>query len=277
MSSEKNHWLKIIIPKDTGAQEQLIVKLAQWGMLGLQETDTHFEVYFPSNLKQAMPQIIEDLKNEWPTLNPVVSEIIDDGWSTKWQEYFKPQIISPHIAVRPFWEKPLTDVPVEIILKPGMAFGTGTHATTRLALLMLEKYLKPQATVLDAGCGSGILTIAALKLGAKRVTAWDIDPDVVENFEENLHLNGLSGVVTVNIGDVTQLPDYNFDLIVSNIERQPNLKLLEALARSQNRPLVIFTGLLKEEYEIFTDAVLNYAREIIDKGTEDEWLALVVK
>jgi len=276
MSSETKRWLKIIIPKNPGDQEQLLARLTQWGMLGLQETDTGYEIYFPYTMKTVMPRLIDSLQSEWPDVKPAVSEIADDGWGMKWQEYFKPQLITPHLAVRPFWEKP-QNVAVEIILKPGMAFGTGTHATTRLALRMLEKYLKAGMSVLDAGCGSGILTIAALKMGAGAVEAWDIDPDVIENFTENLQLNGLSRRTTVNIGDVTQLPDYHYDLIVSNIERQPNLRLLETLERQKNQSLVIFTGLLKEEYAIFTPEVLNYGREIIDQETEDEWLLLVVK
>jgi len=137
--------------------------------------------------------------------------------------------------------------------------------------------LTPGDVLLDAGCGSGILTIAALKLGAAQVSAWDIDSLVIDNFNENLELNGLSRKVAIQIGDVTALPNYNYDLIVSNIERQSNLRLLEALVRQQNRPLVIFTGLLKEENEIFTNKVLNYGREILDQDTEDEWLALVIK
>jgi len=272
-----DRWLEMVIPKAAFDQEQLVARLTQYGMLGLQETEERLEVYFPVSLKPAMPQIIADLTGEWPILKPVVREVRDDGWSTRWQEYFKPQIISPRLAIRPFWEKPIKTVAVEIVLKPGMAFGTGTHATTRMALLMLEKYLRPQATVLDAGCGSGILTIAALKLGARRVIAWDIDPDVADNFHDNLSLNKLSGKAHLNIGDATNLSDYNFDLIVSNIECQPNLKLLEALTRHQNHSPVIFSGLLKEECELFSDAVLNYGREIIEKRYEDEWLAIVIK
>ena len=274
MTANSERWLKVLVPKNAGNEELIIARLIQWGMLGLQETDTDYEIYFPLNMKLSLPELIAA---EWPQLNITITEIVDNGWSTRWQEYFKPQIITPRIAVRPYWEKPLKDVPVEIVLKPGMAFGTGTHPTTHLALLMLEKYLTPGDVLLDAGCGSGILTIAALKLGAAQVSAWDIDSTVVDNFNENLELNGLSRKVAIQIGDVTALPNYNYDLIVSNIERQSNLRLLEALVRQQNRPLVIFTGLLKEENEIFTNKVLNYGREILDQDTEDEWLALVIK
>lgn len=274
MIATSQRWLKVLIPKSAGNEELIIARLIQWGMLGLQETDTDYEIYFPLNMKLSLPELIAA---EWPQLNITITEIVDNGWSTRWQEYFKPQTISPRIAVRPYWEKPLKDVPVEIVLKPGMAFGTGTHPTTHLALLMLEKYLTPGNSLLDAGCGSGILTIAALKLGAAQVSAWDIDSLVIDNFNENLELNGLSRKVAIQIGDVTALPNYNYDLIVSNIERQSNLRLLEALGRQQNRPLVIFTGLLKEENEIFTNKVLNYGREILDQDTEDEWLALVIK
>jgi ribosomal protein L11 methyltransferase len=274
MIATSQRWLKVLIPKSAGNEELIIARLIQWGMLGLQETDTDYEIYFPLNMKLSLPELIAA---EWPQLNVTITEVVDNGWSTRWQEYFKPQTISPRIAVRPYWEKPLKDVSVEIVLKPGMAFGTGTHPTTHLALLMLEKYLTPGDVLLDAGCGSGILTIAALKLGAAQVSAWDIDSLVIDNFNENLELNGLSRKVAIQIGDVTALPNYNYDLIVSNIERQSNLRLLEALVRQQNRPLVIFTGLLKEENEIFTNKVLNYGREILDQDTEDEWLALVIK
>ncbi|HOV23659.1 MAG TPA: 50S ribosomal protein L11 methyltransferase [Candidatus Marinimicrobia bacterium] len=274
MIATSQRWLKVLIPKSAGNEELIIARLIQWGMLGLQETDTDYEIYFPLNMKLSLPELIAA---EWPQLNITITEIVDNGWSTRWQEYFKPQTISPRIAVRPYWEKPLKDVPVEIVLKPGMAFGTGTHPTTHLALLMLEKYLTPGNSLLDAGCGSGILTIAALKLGAAQVSAWDIDSLVIDNFNENLELNGLSRKVAIQIGDVTALPNYNYDLIVSNIERLSNLRLLEALVHQRNRPLVIFTGLLKEEDEIFTDKVLNYGREILDQDTEDEWLALVIK
>ncbi|HQQ84888.1 MAG TPA: 50S ribosomal protein L11 methyltransferase [Candidatus Marinimicrobia bacterium] len=274
MTANSERWLKVLVPKNAGNEELIIARLIQWGMLGLQETDTDYEIYFPLNMKLSLPELIAA---EWPQLNITITEIVDNGWSTRWQEYFKPQTISPRIAVRPYWEKQLKDVSVEIVLKPGMAFGTGTHPTTHLALLMLEKYLTPGDVLLDAGCGSGILTIAALKLGAAQVSAWDIDSLVIDNFNENLELNGLSRKVAIQIGDVTALPNYNYDLIVSNIERQSNLRLLEALVRQQNRPLVIFTGLLKEENEIFTNKVLNYGREILDQDTEDEWLALVIK
>jgi len=266
----------LTIAQDACDKDELTARLMQWKMLGWQETEKDYDIYFPLAMKSSLPELVESLRKRWPKIMPVFTEICDDGWGTKWQEYFRPQIITPRIAVRPFWEKN-QNTAVEIVIKPGMAFGTGTHATTRMALRLLEKYLKPGMSMLDAGCGSGILTIAALKMGAGRVAAWDIDQDVAENFVENLQLNGLAGKASVNIGDVTQLSDYNYDLIASNIERQPNLRLLEALERHNSHSLVIFTGLLIQESEIFTSEVLNYGREVLDQDKEDEWLALVVR
>ncbi len=275
MNLRNSRWFKVTFAKGICDAEQLVAVLLPWGLLGLQETDTHYEVYFAFSQRAALPRLMETLREQWPEIDADFAEITDDGWSTRWQEYFKPQRITHRIAVRPLWERP-QNVDVEIVLQPGMAFGTGTHATTRLALQMLEKFLMPGMSVLDAGCGSGILAIAALKLGAGSVVAWDIDPEVVDNFTENLSLNNLAGKIDIHIGDVTQLPDYGFNLIISNIERQPNLRLLDALALHKNRSLVIFTGLLQEECTLFTEAVLNYGREIVAQDTEDEWLVLVV-
>ena len=136
----------------------------------------------------------------------VAAEMKDDSlWKDKWKEYFKPTHISDRIVVKPTWEeyKPASEE-ILIEIDPGMAFGTGTHETTSMCMKALEKYVKPGARVLDAGCGSGILSIAAAKLGAADVLGVDIDEEAVRVSEENFALNRTDGVCRAIVGDVTK-------------------------------------------------------------------------
>jgi len=272
-------WLAVRIPYGVSDPEILVAALQRLGMLGLEEQADAFEVYFE------MQDDIELLKAIGAVLPPAearsgaitISTIIENGWQSKWQEYFRPLKITNNIGIRPPWVEPDHTWPIEIVIQPGMAFGTGTHATTQLALRLLEKYLRKGMRVMDAGCGSGILTIAALKLGAGYVQAWDIDAQVQENFYENLHLNACQTGFEFRIGDVTSLAEYPVDLIISNIERQANLKLLAQVSLQARRIPLIFTGLLCEESAVFNEAVVNYGLEVLTELKADEWMALVVK
>ncbi len=272
-------WLAVRIPYGVSDPEILVAALQRLGMLGLEEQADAFEVYFEMQddieLLKAVGAILPSAGARSGAIT--ISTIIENGWQSKWQEYFRPLKITNDIGIRPPWVEPERTWPIEIVIQPGMAFGTGTHATTQLALRLLEKYLRKGMRVMDAGCGSGILTIAALKLGAGYVQAWDIDGQVQENFYENLHLNACQTGFEFRIGDVTSLAEYPVDLIISNIERQANLKLLTQVSLQPRRIPLIFTGLLCEESAVFNEAVVNYGLEVLTELKADEWMALVVK
>ncbi|MCK4689366.1 MAG: 50S ribosomal protein L11 methyltransferase, partial [Candidatus Marinimicrobia bacterium] len=129
----------------------------------------------------------------------------------------------------------------------------------------------------DAGCGSGILTIAALKMGAANVDSWDNDPEIEENYLEHIKLNGIESGYNLNIGDVTEINDYHYDLIVSNIERKTDLRLLSSVIKSGSEALIIFSGILINEYGDFEKEVVKYKRRIINEMFKSEWVALVVR
>ncbi|GIP39588.1 ribosomal protein L11 methyltransferase [Paenibacillus sp. J31TS4] len=132
-----------------------------------------------------------------------VQEVDDEDWANAWKQYFKPVRITERMTIKPSWEEyePSSD---EIILEldPGMAFGTGTHATTALCLRTLESVVKGGEDVIDVGTGSGVLAIAAAKLGARHVLALDLDPVAVSSATENTHLNGLEDRITIRQSDL---------------------------------------------------------------------------
>jgi ribosomal protein L11 methyltransferase len=156
-------------------------------------------------LKQSVTQLTE---YDIDTGNPVfeLKDVDDEDWANAWKQYFKPIRISERLTIKPTWED-YTAGPDELIIEldPGMAFGTGTHATTSLCLRTLEKVVNKGDDVIDVGTGSGVLAIAAAKLGAKHVLALDLDPVAVSSATENSRLNGLESHITVKHSDLLQV------------------------------------------------------------------------
>jgi ribosomal protein L11 methyltransferase len=274
-----DQWLKYRFQKGNYDHELLITLLDEINCLGVIEQNESFEAFF--NISE-----IERISKEIRKITLSISEqpihydkeiIANEDWHLSWQKYFKPIRLTPNIALFPHWENYKGPEKIQIAIKPGMAFGTGTHATTQMALKLMEKHLKPGMSVLDAGCGNGILTIAALKMGAGYVQSWDIDPMITENFREHMELNNIHDRYTLTIDDVTKQPAFSVDLIISNIERKPNLALLASLHRQGSVPPTIFTGILKEEYDMFVENVLNYGLILDDEMKQDEWVAFFIK
>ena len=146
-------------------------------------------------------------------------ETVDDAdWKDKWKEYFKPAHITEKIVVKPTWEEyAKKDGELIIEIDPGVAFGTGTHPTTTGCMVLMEKYLKNGMSVMDVGCGSGILAIGAGLLGAGDVLGIEIDPDAVAVGRENIALNHVENIARVELGDLTKGVDYKADIIVANL------------------------------------------------------------
>jgi len=279
VSRLNKQWLRYEFPKGDYDIEILIALLADIPCLGLIEKDEIIEAYFDTNNETRIEKQIQEIIQYFPgiVINYSKALIKNQDWHLSWQDYFKPIRISSGIAIYLHWEKYNGTEPIQIAIIPGMAFGTGTHATTQMALKLLEKMVRPGMKILDAGCGGGILTIAALKLGAGFVDAWDIDPDIEDNFREQLELNDTPNRFKLTIGDVTRRNDYKFDLVLSNIERKPNLTLLQNINKHGNVPPCIFTGILKDEYAMFKTKVLNYGLVFKAEMFQDEWAALATE
>ncbi len=214
---------------------------------------------------------------DFGTLEVTVSQHDDSEWKDKWKEYFKPFRVSEHILIKPTWEQ-LTDAgsqDIVIEIDPGMAFGTGTHETTSMCIEMLDAWIRPGMRVLDAGCGSGILSIAAAKLGAADVLGVDIDETAVEVAKENIALNHMEQAARAEYGDVTEGVDYKADLCVANLMAELLCMITpDVPAHLTPGGLYISSGILVEKEQLVLDALKSSGFRIQEVREKGEWCCI---
>lgn len=208
----------------------------------------------------------------------VSAKVEDDVlWRDKWKEYFKPTKLSNNIVVKPTWceyEPNEEDIVIEI--DPGMAFGTGTHETTMLCIRMIEKYMSDGYKVLDVGSGSGILSIAAAKLGASDVLGIDIDEDAVRVSNENYELNKVSDRAKAIVGDLTAGVDYKANIVVANLLADIVMRLSKDAKRYLGeKGIFITSGILTEKSEAVEKCMIECGFEIVEKAILGEWCSIV--
>lgn len=204
----------------------------------------------------------------------------DEEWKDKWKEYFKPSRMTDHIVIKPTWEEyEAKEGDMIIEIDPGMAFGTGTHATTRMCVKHLENYIEsPEDRVLDLGCGSGILSIAAALLGSEHVYGVDIDPNAVAASAENVEKNGLSHIVSIAYGDVTEGLGQKADIIAANLMADLIIALTPDIAKHlEGKKIFISSGILEEKLEEVSEAICDNGFEILDVLHEEEWCAIAAR
>ena len=195
-------------------------------------------------------------------------------WHLSWQDHFKPLLIENKLAVIPPWEN---DFPgkINIKIKPGMAFGTGHHETTHLILKTLLKENIVGETVLDFGTGSGILSIAAAKLGALNISAVEFDSDCRINFFENLDLNGLNGQIDYYSMDVLKWKNFDYQYILFNMNRNIILKRLPGIQIPKDGKMFL-TGILDKDEKVVTEKCNSNNLKVIEKQYKGQWACLTV-
>ncbi len=233
---------------------------------------------------QAVRQRLAELSREdfgivMGSLALEMQSVADEDWSENWKKYYKPFRIGTHLVVKPTWE-PYAPEPDDLIIEldPGMAFGTGTHETTNMCMQLLEKHLSDGMRVMDVGTGSGILAIAAAKLGAKDVLAIDIDPDAVKVARENVVLNKADGRVRVVKGDLVKGEAMPCELAVANIVADAICMLAGPLTRHLVRGgLLICSGIIREREQDVLAAAKAAGYQVADRLEKGEWVALCLK
>ena len=210
-----------------------------------------------------------------------ISGVNEEDWANSWKAYYKPIKIGDKIVIVPAWEK-YTAKEGEIIVRmdPGMAFGTGTHETTRLVIKLLEKYVQSGMRVADVGCGSGILAICASKLGAKECNAYDIDPVAVKVANENVKDSGLDNVKCA-VSDLLKQVDKSggaYDIICANIVADIIIRMMPDVGELMDENSVILaSGIIVERSEDVINGFETHGFKIVERVDENGWCALAVK
>jgi ribosomal protein L11 methyltransferase len=212
------------------------------------------------------------------TIEPRLEEIVGDAWRDEWKKHFRPFAITGSIVIRPPWEayaeKPGEQV---LVLEPGRAFGTGLHETTSLVAGALEarRAELADAVVLDVGCGSGILALVALLLGAERARAVDVDPDAVEVTRENATRNGLDERVDTDTAPIEAIATKH-PVVVANIEARVLIPMAPELSRRvAPGGVLVLSGILAPQKDDVRAAYASFALE--DTREKGEWVALVLR
>lgn len=224
------------------------------------------------------------MKKEHSAYAPLLlsmKNVADEDWENNWKAFYKPMEIGGRLLVVPAWEDAPESERVKLILNPGLTFGTGGHATTRLCLTALDRLIQGGEAVLDLGCGSGILSLAALRLGAARAFACDVDPTCVTVANENAALNGVGpDVYTVRAGDVTADAELarvcggDYDLVVANIVADVILSLAPRV-----RPLLkpggrfLCSGIIDERAPEVRRALEDAGWRVIEENSAEGWFS----
>ena len=257
----------------------LIAELNELGFSGFDETEKLLKAYIDFSLWTENHEKVREYLITISDVSIVAEQKIEQrNWNADWEKSIQPQLIEP-FYVYPSWNKkviPMNTIP--IMIDPKMAFGTGTHETTRLLLSWLPSAVKKNDQVLDAGTGTGILGIAASKLGACSIEGFDIDPWSVDNVAENIERNNVDNFKTYH-GSIEQVqPNQKFDIILANINTLALRELLPEFKKYLKKEgSLLISGLLRIDIPLFKDQVIKGEFTILEQNEAQEWSALWLK
>ena len=301
-----NAWWEVRIRLDAAAIELVGSELAELGCAGVTVEERQLDTFVPPDpnepevgeflvkayfaeeggpdaLRTTLEERLAWLAGLLPGRGPQLEALLpvrNEDWAEGWKQHFSAVRIGRRLVIKPSWEAfAAASDDVVVDLDPGMAFGTGTHGTTRLCLEALADLFDahPPRRVLDVGTGSGILAIAAAALGAERVLACDIDPDALRIAGENAAQNGVAGGIELTVAPLEELTG-EFDLVLANILAEENIRLGDALvARLAPGATLVLSGILIEKEELVAKAFAVYPLSPAIITRRDEWSCLTFR
>ncbi|MCS6845307.1 MAG: 50S ribosomal protein L11 methyltransferase [Caldilineales bacterium] len=238
----------------------------------------------PDERRRKIEEGLWFLSRLYPLPEPTYRELDFDDWAHAWRSHYRPIPVGRRLLIVPAWQADSVQPEagrLPVILDPGLAFGTGLHPTTRLCMAALERYVQPGDAVLDIGSGSGVLSIAAARLGASTVLATDLDPNAVAATRSNSELNGVGHIVQVRQGslpDPQERPE-RWQVIVANILAETIVELLDQglwrLMAVGGR--LILSGIIGLREDLVLAALDRYALRVVERTAEGEWVCLVAR
>lgn len=319
-------WIKVTIYTSAEGIEGVTGRLYQLGITGLEIEDEQDFLEFLENNKQYWDYVDEDLMKQKHTETKVscyvsndmngnelliairdsmkeMKDLDDDNsygrleveientstedWANNWKKYFHPMEVGEKILIKPEWEE-LTELTDRLVfnINPGMSFGTGSHYTTQLCIEALEKYIKPGIKMLDLGCGSGILSILSLMLGAKEAVAVDIDPNAVDTAYENAQMNNigrehykvLSGNVVTDKDIQDIISQDKYEVVAANIVADVIIGLApKAREYMKEGGVFITSGIIEGRQDEVKEALEENGFEIVDIRNRKDWYSIICK
>ncbi|AYF92514.1 50S ribosomal protein L11 methyltransferase [Apilactobacillus bombintestini] len=284
-------WTELSVLTNEESQDAVINILMDFGSLGV-ELDTlddgtlSINSYFPENfdINSKIPDIqkrVDELKDFG--LNPGKGKVVtkglnDEKWSTEWEKYYHATRITKFLTISPVWEdyKKVNENEIVLKLDPKKAFGTGVHPTTVLCLQAIEDVIREGESILDIGTGSGILSIAAKRLGAGEIEAYDYDDDAVESAKHNVALNGFADEIKVGKNSLLDGIDKKVDMIFANMLPEAVLPLIpQSVNNLVDGGKIIISGIIKDKLNI-TNETLEKNDFVIDQvRTLGDWCGII--
>jgi ribosomal protein L11 methyltransferase len=286
-----DEWLEVSVTTDHEAAESVAEVLSRYAQRGVaieaaaggwEAGPVTVRAYLPhddhtSTHQRCIQAALGHLNQIRPVSAPAFRWVAESDWAEAWKQKLTVMHIGQHIVIRPSWRdyEPV-DGDIVIQLDPGMAFGTGLHPTTQLCLTALEQRVSAGMDVLDIGTGSGILAIAAAKLGAGRVAAVDNDPVAVRTARENVIANHMQEIVSVVAGSLADVSGC-YDVVVVNILAPVIIEMLAEGLRERLKPAgcLIAAGIIAEQAEDVIAAMAKQQLPLVERRQSDDWVCLV--
>lgn len=285
MTNQARH-IEAAFAADPALFDDLVGLLSTRGFEGFWEDGGVLRCYIPSSawslgLRAEVDEAAAALSAARGMPAPRLTEqpIPDRDWNEEWERTITPIAVTDRIVIAPSWH-PVKAEPGQIVLTidPKMAFGTGYHESTRLTLRLMEKHVGLNARVLDVGTGTGVLAIAAIRLGAGSAVGVDVDDWAYRNALENAAANGVAHKVELHLGGIHDIPPAEYDLVVANIQRNVILDLLPTLKeRLAKAGTMILAGLFAADADQLTATLRELGLKVVEELREGEWIAMAAK
>ncbi|MGA7160079.1 MAG: 50S ribosomal protein L11 methyltransferase [Bacteroidota bacterium] len=270
-------------PADDALRELLSSQLYGLGFNGFLEDHSGLHCYITKRLWSDTLRnelsILLDKEHTSPVTISRIVEIQNQNWNRQWEESIQPVDVSAKLVITPSWHAvPENGERVVLVIDPKMSFGTGYHESTRLMLRMIERYITPNSFVLDVGTGTGILAIAAVKLGSRFAIGIDFDEWSQVNAKENVVRNGCELRIDIRLGSLEIVDESGFDFILANITRATIVELLPSMVgKLDKNGTILLSGLLTDDKAVIETALKQNACAILSIAEENEWIGIAAR